>query len=71
MGTSKPRLDRHQQKTVSFRLPEPLTAQLRALAQRNRRTLSGEVQMALEKHLAAHGLWCPETDSPLKGESGS
>jgi predicted DNA-binding protein len=48
--------DRHKQKTVSFRLPQPLTARLRALAKRNRRTLSGEAQLALEIHLAANGL---------------
>jgi len=49
---------------VSFRLPERLTALLRALARRNRRTLSGETQIALENHLAAHGLLSgPSIDS--------
>lgn len=43
--------DRHQQKTVSFRLPEALVEQLRDLAHRNRRTLSGEAQVAFERHL--------------------
>ena len=50
-GTSS---DRHKQKTVSFRLPDYLMAQLRVLARRNRRTLSGEAQLAFENHLAAN-----------------
>jgi len=66
MPKSKNSLDRHKQKTVSFRLPEPLTAQLRLLAGRNRRTLSGEAQIALEQHLAAQGLWCLDGQAPLK-----
>ena len=56
MKRPKNAADRHTRKTVSFRLPERLTALLRVLAQRNRRTLSGETQIALENHLAAHGL---------------
>jgi predicted DNA-binding protein len=44
--------DRHLRKTVSFRLPVQLMARLRRLAGSNRRTLSGEVQVALENHLA-------------------
>jgi hypothetical protein len=57
MARSKKASDRHQQKTVSFRLPEPLVEQLRVLAKRNRRTLSGEAQMAFENHLSRSGLW--------------
>jgi hypothetical protein len=60
--------DRHQQKTVSFRLPGPLVEQLRALAGRNRRTQSGELQIALEKHLTAHGLPSPDHDKTEKPE---
>jgi predicted transcriptional regulator len=41
----------HTQKTVSFRLPEGLMAQLRILAKASRRTLSGELQIAIEEHL--------------------
>ena len=48
--------DRHTQKTVSYRLPERLTEAIRELAKRNRRTLSGEVQLALEAHLASNGI---------------
>lgn len=57
MARSKKQADRHQQKTVSFRLPESLVEQLRVLAKRNRRTLSGEAQMAFENHLGHNGLW--------------
>jgi hypothetical protein len=52
--------DRHQQKTVSFRLPDGLVEQLRVLARTNRRTLSGEAQVAFENHLQRNGLWSPE-----------
>ena len=48
--------DRHKQKTVSFRLPESLMELFRTLADRNRRTLSGEVRIAIENHLVANGV---------------
>jgi predicted DNA-binding protein len=54
--------DRHRQKTVSFRLPEELMAELRHLAERNRRTLSGEARVAFETHLAANGVAYPVAD---------
>jgi predicted transcriptional regulator len=47
--------NRHKHKTVSFRLPDQVMRQLRRLAKRNRRTLSGEAQIAFENHLAASG----------------
>jgi len=47
--------NRHKHKTVSFRLPDQVMTQLRKLARRNRRTLSGEAQIAFENHLAANG----------------
>lgn len=43
-------------KTVSFRLPDELMEHLRRLAKQNRRTLSGEVQLALEQHLENNGI---------------
>jgi hypothetical protein len=56
MNRSPNRPDRHKRKTVSFRLPEKLMKQLRLLAQRNRRTLSGEAEVALENHLNSNGV---------------
>ena len=50
--------DRHRQRTVSFRLPEQVMDELRILARRNRRTLSGEAQLAFENHLSANGVEC-------------
>jgi hypothetical protein len=44
--------------------------QLRLLAKRNRRTLSGEAQMALENHVAAHGLGA-HGDRPDSGGDGA
>jgi hypothetical protein len=61
MGRPKKNADRHVHKTVSFRFPDALVEQMRVLAKRNRRTLSGEAQMALENHLARYGL--PPGDS--------
>lgn len=43
-------------KTVSFRLPDELMERVRRLAKQNRRTLSGEVQLALERHLQIRGV---------------
>jgi predicted DNA-binding protein len=43
-----------RQKTVSFRLPDALMQRFRRLALANHRTLSGEVQLALENHLDNH-----------------
>jgi hypothetical protein len=68
MKRPKNAADRHTQKTVSFRLPERLTALLRVLAQRNRRTLSGETQIALENHLAVHGLLPGPTTEEVDGK---
>ena len=41
--------------TVSFRLPKQLMEKVRRLAKKNRRTLSGEVQLAIEQHLQVNG----------------
>lgn len=64
MPRPKKQPDRHQQKTVSFRLPDGLVEKLRALARKNRRTLSGEAQVAFELHLANNGLWKPDAEPP-------
>lgn len=42
-------------------IPPALRDAIDALAERNRRPLTNEVVMALEKHLAAEGLWPPES----------
>ena len=62
---TKKNSDRHKQKTVSFRLPEALMEYFRALARRNRRTLSGEVRIAIENHLAANGM-AADDDGPTR-----
>lgn len=65
MSPAKKNNDRHKQKTVSFRLPEDLMESFRTLAIRNRRTLSGEVRIAIENHLAANGIAADNADLPL------
>jgi predicted DNA-binding protein len=67
MARSKKSSDRHRQKTVSFRLPEALMERFRALARKNRRTLSGEAQVALESHLAAQELDSGVSDRRTQG----
>jgi hypothetical protein len=64
MAQIKKNADRHKQKTVSFRLPEELMELFRTLAEQNRRTLSGEVRVAIENHLSAHGILPDNQDKP-------
>jgi hypothetical protein len=70
MPSPKKNADRHQQKTVSFRLPENLMESFRALADRNRRTLSGEVRIAIENHLAANGVAADDAPGENRGVDG-
>jgi hypothetical protein len=44
---------------ASIRVPEVLYAQIQKLAERNYRTISGELRRVLEQALAAEGLWPP------------
>lgn len=67
MPKPKRSTDRHKQKTVSFRLPEELMDSFRSLADRNRRTLSGEVRIAIENHLAANSVPTDGEKSPMEG----
>jgi hypothetical protein len=70
MPNSRKNADRHKQKTVSFRLPETLMDAFRDLANRNRRTLSGEVRIAIENHLAASGVRIDDRSVSLPGGDG-
>jgi predicted transcriptional regulator len=51
--------DRHMKKTYAMRLDEQLMEQVKLLAERNRRTSTMEVTIAIEKHLAEEGMWPP------------
>lgn len=42
--------DRHKTKMFSVRLPKEVMEQLRGIAERNRRTITAELIMSLEKH---------------------
>lgn len=55
--------DRHKFKVVGFRLPNRLMDAIRNLASENRRTLTAEIELALEKHLQEAGRW------PLKDQN--
>jgi hypothetical protein len=55
----KPKRDRHRKKTYAMRLSELLMGQMRSLSDRNRRTVTMEVTIALEEYLAKNGLWPP------------
>ena len=56
--------DRHKKRTVGMRLDEILTGQLKVLAERNRRTVTMEVTIAIEEYLSKNGLWPPRERLP-------
>jgi hypothetical protein len=45
-------------------IPPALRDALDALVARNRRSITAEVQIALERHLQAEGMWPPSAPSP-------
>jgi predicted DNA-binding protein len=55
MAGRDPKPDRHQQKTISFRIPAQLMEALRTLAKRNDHTLSQEAGLAIEAHIKGAG----------------
>lgn len=55
---TSPPSDRHAS-TRMVRLPVELHDMVKALARRNRRSLTGEVMLALEAHLRAQGVEPP------------
>lgn len=59
-GQDKPEdEDRARPPALGLRFPAPLVEAMRELARRNRRPLTTEISIALEKHLKEHGLWPP------------
>jgi hypothetical protein len=52
-------IDRHTRPRVAFHMPADLAAALRTLAGRTKRTLTAEILVALEEHLAKNGVWPP------------
>jgi hypothetical protein len=55
-----PRKDRHLLRISTFRLSDEILDALRTLAQQNRRTMTAELILALETHLAKAKLWPPK-----------
>ena len=51
--------DRHASGFM-VRLPEVFRSQLQLLCAQTRRTMTTEIQIALEEHLAKSGLWPPQ-----------
>lgn len=51
--------DRHKKRAYTVRLEDRLMRQLKSLADRNRRTTTMEVTIALEEYLGKNGLWPP------------
>ncbi len=51
--------DRHKKRTVTMRLDERLMLQVKTLAEKNRRTTTMEVTIALEEYLTRAGFWPP------------
>jgi hypothetical protein len=51
----------------SYRLPDLLISQLETLAERNRRAVTTEIEIALEQYLERNGLWpAPPPEPPKK-----
>lgn len=50
----------------TFRLSEALMERLEALAERNRRPMTTELEIAVEGHLEKNDLWPPETEPSTK-----
>jgi hypothetical protein len=51
----------------TYRLPDLLVAQLEMLAERNRRAVTTEIEIALEQYLERNGLWpVPPPEPPKK-----
>lgn len=51
----------------TYRLPDDLLNALEALAEDNRRPVTGELEIAIEKHLAENDRWPPPTKPSRKG----
>jgi predicted transcriptional regulator len=60
MAKKKPRTDRHLKRIATFRLSDEILEALKKLAEENRRTMTTELTIALENHLAKFKLWPPK-----------
>lgn len=60
-AAGKPK-DRNKHPAWGIRIPVVYRKQLRKLAVLNRRTVTEELKIALEKVLAGHALWPPTKD---------
>jgi hypothetical protein len=68
-GTDMPPQKRPGKRHLYVEIPETLGEQLDELAKRNRRTITAEVVLALEKHLAGNGYpSLPATHPPTTAE---
>src|SRR5262245_15205119 len=62
-ASSSPGKSYHKHPVLGLRLPADLVDLMRTLAARERRTLTAQISLALEEHLARHNLW-PPSDQP-------
>jgi len=63
LAVARPKSKRNK-RSVNYRLPEELLAQLDKLIEETRRTATTEVELALEAHLKKHNLWPPVVVRP-------
>lgn len=59
-GKTDSKKDRHREPVLGLRISGDLVNAVRALAKRNRRALTTEVTIALERYLSSEGLWPPQ-----------
>jgi hypothetical protein len=57
--SKKPEPEPEEKAVIYIEAPLAIKTQLEKLARMNRRSLTGEALMGLEKHLAENGLWPP------------
>ena len=58
--------ERSPRRSRTYRLPDDLVEQLETLAERNRRPVTTELEVALEEHLKRNKLWPPTPPPPAK-----
>jgi predicted transcriptional regulator len=58
-GMARKKRPGESRRNRTYRFPDDLIARVEALAERNRRPVTTEIEIALEEHLKRHKLWPP------------
>jgi hypothetical protein len=66
---SKAPVTPHKEPVLGLRFPSSIIDLMRELASANRRTLTTQITIALEEHLAKHGKWPPAPAPPSPSDT--